>query len=99
MSAALPWSRSTRSDLPFLERFEAAARCGFGAVELAFPYAHPKEEIAERLHERRLTLVAFNQIGSAIPRALRGGCPLRLRRRGARLPLCSPEGRNSRTAA
>ena len=48
------------TDLPFLERFEAAARCGFGAVELAFPYAHPKEEVAERLHERRLTLVAFN---------------------------------------
>ena len=37
------------TDLPFLERFEAAARCGFGAVELAFPYAHPKEEVAERL--------------------------------------------------
>jgi hydroxypyruvate isomerase len=48
------------TDLPFLERFEAAARCGFGAVELAFPYAYPKEEVAERLHERRLTLVAFN---------------------------------------
>jgi hydroxypyruvate isomerase len=48
------------TDLPFLERFEAAARCGFGAVELAFPYAYPKEEVAKRLHEHRLTLVAFN---------------------------------------
>jgi hydroxypyruvate isomerase len=48
------------TDQPFLERFEAAARCGFGAVELAFPYAYPKEEVAERLHEHRLTLVAFN---------------------------------------
>jgi hydroxypyruvate isomerase len=48
------------TDLPFLERFDAAARCGFGAVELAFPYALPQEEMAKRLHERRLTLVAFN---------------------------------------
>jgi hydroxypyruvate isomerase len=47
------------TDLPFLERFDAAARCGFGAVELAFPYAHPKEEVAKRLHENRLSLVAF----------------------------------------
>jgi hydroxypyruvate isomerase len=48
------------TDLPFLERFDAAARCGFDAVELAFPYAYPKEEVAKRLHEHRLTLVAFN---------------------------------------
>jgi hydroxypyruvate isomerase len=48
------------TDLPFLERFDAAARCGFDAVDLAFPYAYPKEEVAKRLHERHLTLVAFN---------------------------------------
>jgi hydroxypyruvate isomerase len=48
------------TDLPFLERFDAAARCGFDAVELAFPYAFRKDEVAQRLRERRLTLVMFN---------------------------------------
>ena len=36
-------------DLPFLERFEAAARDGFKAVEYLFPYAHPAAELAARL--------------------------------------------------
>jgi hydroxypyruvate isomerase len=48
------------TDLPFLERFDAAARCGFDAVELAFPYAFPKDEVAKQLSERRLTLIMFN---------------------------------------
>ena len=48
------------TELPFLERFDAAARCGFDAVELAFPGACSKEEVAGRLREHRLTLVAFN---------------------------------------
>jgi hydroxypyruvate isomerase len=48
------------TDLPFLERFDAAARCGFDAVELASPYAFSKEEVARRLHEHRLCLVMFN---------------------------------------
>src|SRR6266567_3920256 len=47
------------TELPFLARFGAAARCGFDAVELAFPYAVPKEEVAERLREHGLTLVTL----------------------------------------
>jgi hypothetical protein len=48
------------TDLPFFERFDSAARCGFDAVELAFPYAFPKDEVAKRLHVHHLTLVMFN---------------------------------------
>ena len=33
---------------PFLDRFEAAAAAGFGAVEFLFPYEHPAGEIAAR---------------------------------------------------
>ena len=36
-------------DLPFLDRFEAAAKDGFKAVEYLFPYAFAKEEITARL--------------------------------------------------
>jgi len=36
-------------ELPFLDRFEAAAKDGFKAVEYLFPYAWTKEELAARL--------------------------------------------------
>jgi hydroxypyruvate isomerase len=45
---------------PFLERFEAAARAGFTAVEFLFPYDFPAEEIRRRLDEHKLTLVLHN---------------------------------------
>ncbi|GJE15430.1 2-oxo-tetronate isomerase [Methylobacterium marchantiae] len=44
----------------FLDRFEAAARAGFDAVEFLFPYAHPPEAIAVRLAANGLDLVLFN---------------------------------------
>ena len=34
-------------EVGFLERFAAAARCGFKAVEYLSPYDHPPEVIAE----------------------------------------------------
>ena len=34
------------TEVPFLERFEAAAAVGFGAVEYPFPYAHAAHELA-----------------------------------------------------
>ena len=37
------------NELPFLDRFEAAARAGFKAVEFLFPYEFPAEAIAQRL--------------------------------------------------
>src|SRR5690349_984659 len=37
------------TELPFLDRFQAAARVGFKAVEFQFPYDHPAADIASRL--------------------------------------------------
>ncbi|ODV11072.1 MAG: hydroxypyruvate isomerase [Rubrivivax sp. SCN 70-15] len=48
------------TEAPLLERFERAARAGFGAVEIQFPYEHPAAAIRERLDEHRLALVLHN---------------------------------------
>src|SRR3569833_2046154 len=48
------------TEVPFLERFAAAAEAGFTAVEFLFPYDHPAEEIGRRLHGNGLTQALFN---------------------------------------
>jgi hydroxypyruvate isomerase len=48
------------NEVPFLDRFERAARAGFEAVEFLFPYGHPPEEIRRRLDDHRLKLVLHN---------------------------------------
>jgi hydroxypyruvate isomerase len=48
------------TEVPFLDRFERAARAGFQAVEFLFPYAYPAEEIRRRLDEHQLALVLHN---------------------------------------
>ncbi len=47
-------------ELPFLDRFEAAAKDGFKAVEFLFPYEWKKEELAARLKGNGLQQVLFN---------------------------------------
>ncbi len=47
-------------ELPFLDRFEAAAKDGFKAVEYLFPYAWPAQELAARLQASGLQQVLFN---------------------------------------
>jgi 2-dehydrotetronate isomerase len=47
-------------ELPFLDRFEAAAKDGFKAVEYLFPYAYAPEELASRLKINALQQVLFN---------------------------------------
>jgi 2-dehydrotetronate isomerase len=47
-------------ELPFLDRFEAAARSGFKAVEFLFPYQFSPAEISNRLRATGLTAVLFN---------------------------------------
>jgi len=47
-------------DVPFLDRFEAAAQDGFKAVEYLFPYAYPSADLAVRLHDHGLQQVLFN---------------------------------------
>jgi 2-dehydrotetronate isomerase len=44
----------------FLDRFGAAAKDGFGAVEFLFPYEYPAETIAAVLREHKLRQVLFN---------------------------------------
>lgn len=44
----------------FLDRFAAAARDGFAAVEYLFPYDYPAETLAARLKENGLQQVLFN---------------------------------------
>ncbi|HEX9288138.1 MAG TPA: 2-oxo-tetronate isomerase [Anaeromyxobacteraceae bacterium] len=48
------------NEVPFLQRFTAAAEAGFEAVEFLFPYDHPPEEVAARLRAARLSNVLFN---------------------------------------
>lgn len=48
------------TDLPFLDRFEAAAKDGFKGVEFLFPYAFPSHELAARLRVNGLQHVLFN---------------------------------------
>ena len=48
------------TEVPFLDRFELAAKAGFKAVEFLFPYAFAAEEIRERLDANGLTLVLHN---------------------------------------
>ena len=45
---------------PFAERFAAAARAGFAAVEVQFPYELPATQIADLLREYGLQLVLHN---------------------------------------
>jgi hydroxypyruvate isomerase len=44
----------------FLDRFEAAARAGFRAVEFPSPYEHPAAEIRARLDRHGLECILFN---------------------------------------
>jgi hydroxypyruvate isomerase len=48
------------NEVPFLERFERAAKAGFRAVEFLFPYAYEAREIRQRLDDNGLTLVLHN---------------------------------------
>jgi hydroxypyruvate isomerase len=48
------------TEVPFLDRFDRAARAGFGSVEFLFPYAHTPGEVAAKLKGNRLSLVLHN---------------------------------------
>lgn len=65
------------NEVPFLQRFAAAAQAGFDAVEFLFPYDYPAEQLKTLLDDNGLKLVLFNTApgnvaagewgGSAIP--------------------------------
>lgn len=48
------------NEVPFLDRFDAAAKAGFSAVEFLFPYDYLPEEVASKLETSQLTLALFN---------------------------------------
>lgn len=48
------------NELPFVDRFVAAAKAGFRGVEYLFPYAFPKDELAEQLARNDLAQVLHN---------------------------------------
>ncbi|WP_118178938.1 hydroxypyruvate isomerase [Paraburkholderia phosphatilytica] len=48
------------NEVPFLDRFVAAANAGFDAVEFLFPYPFDKQDLAERLEANKLKLVLHN---------------------------------------
>jgi len=48
------------NEVDFLDRFAAAAKAGFRGVEYLFPYAYPKEALAERLARHELVQVLHN---------------------------------------
>ncbi|MBB3559763.1 hydroxypyruvate isomerase [Rhizobium sp. BK512] len=47
-------------DLAFLDRFAAATKDGFGALEYLGPYAEPKEKVADALQANGLRQALFN---------------------------------------
>lgn len=48
------------AELPFLDRFAAAAKDGFKAVEYVGPYGFPAEDVAAALTKNALTQALFN---------------------------------------
>jgi hydroxypyruvate isomerase len=48
------------NEVPFLERFEAAARAGFHAVEFVSPYEHPADDVAHAARSAGVETVVFN---------------------------------------
>ncbi|HSN91218.1 MAG TPA: 2-oxo-tetronate isomerase [Anaeromyxobacteraceae bacterium] len=48
------------TEVDFLDRFEAASRAGFAAVEYLFPYPYDKQVLAQKLSAHRLVQVLFN---------------------------------------
>jgi hydroxypyruvate isomerase len=48
------------NELPFMERFEAAAKAGFKAVEYMAPYPYPAEDLKAELKANDLVQALFN---------------------------------------
>ena len=48
------------NEVDFMERFARAAAAGFKGVECLFPYAYPKDALAEQLQRHGLTQVLYN---------------------------------------
>ena len=60
------------NEVPFLDRFAAAASAGFEAVEYLFPYDHPAETVAGHLRANGLKQALFNMSAGDWQRGDRG---------------------------
>ncbi|MCC6312630.1 MAG: TIM barrel protein [Thermomicrobiales bacterium] len=60
------------TEAPFLDRFAAAARAGFTAVEFLFPYDEDVPAIAAALHDNELQQALFNLPAGNFSRGDRG---------------------------
>ena len=69
------------NEVPFLDRFAAAAKAGFKAVEYLFPYDFPAAEIRRRLDDAGLQQVLFNMPPGDWAAGERGIASRRVRRR------------------
>ena len=56
-------------EYPFPDRFAAAAKDGFKAVEFLFPYEYPAKDLATWLREHGLIHVLFNAPPGIVRRA------------------------------
>src|SRR5882672_305358 len=50
------------TDRPLLQRIDAAAGCGFKAIELQFPYDVPAAEVKAAITRSRLTMLGVNTL-------------------------------------
>ena len=63
------------NEVPFLDRFEAAAKAGFTAVEFLFPYEYKAADLRARLDGNGLKLVLHNMTPGDWGKGERGiGC-------------------------
>lgn len=60
------------TELPFLERFAAAKRAGFVAIECQFPYPYPLQDLRYALRESGLPLILHNLPGGDWAKGERG---------------------------
>ena len=63
------------NEVPFLDRFAAAAKAGFSAVEFLFPYDFPKEQVKEALDRAKLPERDVPLLNATVQLALDGRKP------------------------
>ncbi len=59
-------------ELPLVERFAAARRAGFRAVEIQFPYGEDEDELARARRDAGVTVALINMPGGNWERGERG---------------------------
>ena len=82
-------------DRPLPQRIEAAARAGFRAIEMHFPYDVPATEVAAAARRNDLALLGINTFPGYFPRDLLDSEALIDARRLSSIPTCCALARSS----